>query len=302
MIDLETRPYIQITRPFLKWLLPFFAVTSGAVASFGTIPFGLALFKFGATLILFCFLIQGICIRVTNDIFDVDVDKLSPDDEYAKFRPIAAGIITKSDGSLYAVMGYFLALLLSYSLGTVIFTITVLTLITQFLYSVPPVRFKRFFPINNITIGIFYCGAFFLAGWSLYQPINSIAINAAILLTILGVVGSMTKDYSDVDGDGMKGIKTLPVIFGMEKSGKINTVLFITFYIITAFFILFGLLPLYSLLIFISVPFLAPGIHKMYNLNARTPLNERKKVMSMLISSSFLIFVLMGISLVMGAV
>lgn len=300
MVELSTRPYIQIMRPFLKWMLPFFVVISGAVASYGGFPAGMALLKLVGALVLYCVVVQGICIRVTNDIFDAEVDRLSPKDEYAKFRPIAFGIITKGDAAVYAAIGHIIALVLSYSLGMTVFIITVLTLISQFLYSAPPLRLKRFFPVNNIIIGIFYGGAFFLAGWALYNTINSVALNAALFLIIFVSIFNITKDYSDVEGDRTKGIRTLPVIFGVEKAGRINTVLIVFFYMVLLLFIVTGLLPVYSALIFISVPFFLPGVYRLYRLDEKVSPKERKRVMNITMPVGFLVFVLLGVSLILG--
>ena len=296
-VDINAKPYIQITRPFLKWLLPFFAVLSGSIAAFGGIPTGMGLAQLFLTLFLFCPVMQGICIRVTNDIFDVDVDRLSPTDEYARFRPIASGIISRGQGGLYAGMGYMIALIISYALGPVIFTIAILTLIAQFIYSAPPLRLKKVFPVNNVLIGAFYCGAFFIAGWSLFQPINIVVINIAILLTLYGTIASMSKDYSDVDGDGSKGIMTMPVIMGLKKSGRVHVYLIIAFFLLVGLFILLNLLPIHSLLVFISLPFFIPSIRKLLNMNAKTSIKERTKVMGMIITTSFLVMILLGISI-----
>lgn len=293
-------PYMQITRPFLKWLLPFFAVLGGAIGAYGGLPMGNDLILLSGTLVLFCFVVQGICIRVTNDIFDAELDRLSEkEDSYSKFRPIANNVISKRQAGIYATAGYTVALIVSYMLNIWIFAIVALTLAAQFVYSAPPLRLKAVFPINNALIGIFYGGGFFLSGWLLFAPLSANALYAAAFLSFMAFVFSMSKDYSDIEGDKAKRVSTLPVVFGIRKAGMIHTILYISIYAILGLFVFYGIFPIYSLMLVATLFMLVPMFATTFKMNEKSSQNSRRKVMNMAIPVSFVIYVLLGISLAM---
>jgi len=186
--------------------------------------------------------------NVVNAAYDIEIDKINK-----PYRPTCTGLVSKEEalalGTSLMCLGVILSFFINYTFHLLCLIITTLT----FCYSVPPVRFKKRFFVNNLVQAVIRGFLGVLAAWSIYSPIKLQTVAIGIILTSFIVSAQTSKDISDLPGDKLFNIKTFPVVFGVEKTQKIMTYLIPVPFILLVGFILYGIFPirmLFGLLLF----------------------------------------------------
>ncbi|MBN3037920.1 MAG: UbiA family prenyltransferase [Candidatus Omnitrophica bacterium] len=187
---------------------------------------------------------------VVNDIFDIDCDKASNSQ-----RPLVTGTLGKSE---YLKVGYVylaLALLFAFWVSGTCFMITLVYIAFYFVYSAPPLRLKRFFPVSSLVIGIQALLAFLLGQMSLQGESEGFFAysNVWIMIFTVFLLSSNIKDLKDIEGDRNCNIRTLPVIFGETKARMtIGFLVFLSYLLVPIFLypLFYSPLVTYSALLF----------------------------------------------------
>jgi len=150
-----------------------------------------------------------------NDVYDFEADLKT-----GKITPLTENIIDRKNYITYGLFLMSISLILSLFFGFYSFLILLFLHILQFLYSVPPFRFKRFFPLSVILLAIaalLSC----LFGFSVIEK-EKFLINFPLklyLIFLLAFPFAMNfRDVLDLNGDKIQGIKTLAVIVGEKKA------------------------------------------------------------------------------------
>lgn len=158
-----------------------------------------------------------------NDLRDVSIDRISN-----KERPLAAGRIKKKEW-LTICFGFLIFLiygLLLFNSRVVFFML--LTQLLFFVYSVEPLRLRMNFISASLVIGA-TTASMALAGFFLVSADDSIyAFPLKILLAVFlsQAILSNMKDIKDYEGDKKEGVRTLPVILGIDRSKKVIALLY----------------------------------------------------------------------------
>lgn len=174
---------------------------------------------------------------IINDIFDMDCDKISN-----VKRPLITQTLNKDE---YLKIGYVslaLSLLFAYWVSEISLMIVLLFIAFYFLYSAPPLRLKRFFPVSSIIIGLQALLAFIAGEFCLQYDYVPKFIHPYLywLIFISFTLSGNIKDLKDIEGDKQTGIATLPVMLG-EKKGRFIIALFVlTSYCLVPCFISFS--------------------------------------------------------------
>ncbi|HBD24703.1 MAG: hypothetical protein A2566_03190 [Candidatus Zambryskibacteria bacterium RIFOXYD1_FULL_40_13] len=196
-----------------------------------------------------------------NDIEDIDIDKISNQE-----RPLVQHTITASEAKEIGYIWLIVALAGSWSVGFYPFYMCLVAIIISYVYSVPPLRLKRVTALSTFLISI-ACLVTILAGFffvSINKVVATFPVLFVIKILIIFTLGVSIKDMKDVEGDGVNGIKTVPVIFG--KNGP---------WVVGVFFGLSVLLvPIFIsfyLLYIIAIPTAIIG----YKLVTKTPYKEK---------------------------
>jgi len=154
-----------------------------------------------------------------NDEVDKNIDQLSNTD-----RPLVKKIFTDIEWNNMKWVFFVLSIISAILSGYPTLPAIILFIIFYHIYSVYPLRLKRFPIISSALVAMNAClafliGFFFVAG---NNPINVLPakILAGIFLFYLCVEN--IKNLKDVAGDTKDKILSLPVIFG-EKKGQIIT-------------------------------------------------------------------------------
>jgi geranylgeranylglycerol-phosphate geranylgeranyltransferase len=147
-----------------------------------------------------------------NAIADKEIDKVNRLD-----RPLPMGHISEKRALHLAIILYFIALILSATIGIEALGIMALSILVTIAYSFPKLHLKKTFLVGTISVAFFYATLCFALGWALY-PKLTFPFELAVFLFILGAGLSITKDFMDFAGDSFHGAKTLPVKIGYNKS------------------------------------------------------------------------------------
>ncbi len=238
--------YIRAGGPHFKWLFYVASFTCGMVIGSGEIA-PIQTWLLGA-LIFPVFGQWG--IRLVNDYYDQECDRLQDEDPFPETRAILSGEITPKEAFSAgiglnlagAAIGYFL-LGLTYSL---LFTACCAT---AFLYSYG--HLKKRFPLNTLAINAIYglfpsLAGLWLVGGSVLNPVF---ISIFIVACFLGAASGNVKDITDIKGDKACGVKNLATMYGVEKTLEICGKLLLSGYALLALFVVTGWLPLKVLLL-----------------------------------------------------
>ncbi len=198
--------------------------------------------------IIIAIMYAGLFSGITNNLADYEIDKISNPN-----RPTVANTIPIKEYKMLS--GVFLMLAIIYSLAASYMSLFLILLLigSYFLYSVPPLRLKRITFFSKILISLNAITVMML-GYSLNSINYSIFLPSKIIFfSLIFLTASINFiDIKDYKGDKKAGIKTLPVILGLEKSKKVIGLFFLISYLafyfllkdnfLLPFLILFGII------------------------------------------------------------
>lgn len=180
-------------------------------------------------------LAANIYIVGLNQLVDVDIDRINK-----PYLPLAAGDFTMRQGRIIvAVMG-LLSLGIAVTQGLALFLTVVLAVLIGTIYSLPPLRLKRYAAWAALSIA-FVRGFVSNVGLYLYfhralQPLAEIPwlliAGLAFFFFGYGLVIALYKDIPDLAGDREFGIRTFTVRLGPEVVFRAGRWLLTGFYLI----------------------------------------------------------------------
>lgn len=206
---------MRLLRVFYYLLLVVFGVVIG-YRQFGFVTADMIL----ALLTLFVSVICAIffCI-VTNNIADYQIDKISNPE-----RPLFKENFDLAQYELFGRVCFVIALVGGALVSYMGFLFVFLFMGNYYVYSMPPVRFKRVTIFSKLTISL---NSFFmtLLGFSLYlKPeargylfFSSFPTEYLVFFLLFTFAANFI-DLKDCEGDKAAGIKTLPVMLGLRRA------------------------------------------------------------------------------------
>ncbi len=208
------KDYLLLLRPFTL-LAPFIAFTTAALIAMNVEPVVsfTPLILVGA---LAALLANG-ASNAVNQVFDVDVDTINKPE-----RPLPSGRLSKRQAGIFGGVIYAASVTLSYIVNPVFFLIMLITVVITIFYSAPPLRLKNHTVLSNLSIALVRGCLLFVAGWVTIKPVE-----IALPWFIGGIFGfyllgaATTKDFSDIKGDRVYRIMTLPVRYGPKRAAQI---------------------------------------------------------------------------------
>jgi len=211
------RDVLELLKP-VTWFPPIWAFMCGVVSSGVPLadrwPFLLA----GVVLTgpLVCGTSQAV-----NDWFDRHVDAINE-----PARPIPSGRIAGHWGLWIALTGTALSLLVATFAGPWVLGATCIGLICAWGYSAPPFRFKVSGIWGPAVVALSYEGLTWFTGASVMAgalPPTHVLIILA--LYSFGAHGIMTlNDFKAVEGDRATGLRSLPVVLGVDRAARVACV------------------------------------------------------------------------------
>jgi 1,4-dihydroxy-2-naphthoate octaprenyltransferase len=198
--------------------------------------------------------------NMINDYFDLEGGVDSEDYVRAQYapHPVLSGLVSKK-GLLLAIAAVNLLdlgilLLLTEARGWPVAAFALMGLFISVFYVAPPVKLKHhglgepgvFLVWGPLMIGgTYYVTAGVLEPWVLV---------ASLPYSILVTTVLMGKHVDKFDADSAKGIHTLPVLLGKERSLFLTQELFVFFFVLVLCLVLVGTLGVWTLLCFLALP------------------------------------------------
>jgi len=224
------RAYVELVRPFTSFP-PFLAILFGSLAG---------AFATGSEIDIITLIYAGLAMtfaqifgQVTNQLADpLELDKINN-----KERVLVRGALPRAEVELIAFMFMLGSLLLAFAVHMLYTTFVCLTILSALFYNYEPIRLKKRFMLNNLILAFSRGLVPMLAAWSVFSPLTAEAWIYAGGLFIWVFGWQTTKDIPDVEGDKRFGIKTLPVVWGVEKSIKFiaaTTLAFVFYHVFAA--------------------------------------------------------------------
>lgn len=270
---------------FKYWVFPFFKTTST-----------LSNFEFSLLLISTLFIAAG--GYVINDIFDIKCDTINK--PHKAFIP---NIISKKSAHKFywilTLIGTSTGVLLSYQSGLISYAFIFIG-ISSILYFYSS-HLKKIAFIGNLTIALLVASS--LLVFALFDTnISKVTVGVYYLWVFsffsffINLLREITKDIEDIKGDYNAGMKTLPIVLGIERTKKTILILsvlplyfsihFLTNdlnqnYIAQIYFVLFIITPLFYF------------IYKTYHSSKTNHFKQLSKLLKwVLISGLILIFLI----------
>ncbi len=178
--------------------------------------------EWGTALVAVAFILVGAVMasalnaasNVLNQWADLDIDRRNKPE-----RPLPSARISKREFVVICVVLYLLALALAFFISWQCFVIVCVAAALTYVYSMPPLRTKRWGEWANLTIALPRGCLLKVAGWSCVATVWDVEpwfIGGIFMFFLLGA--ATTKDYSDMPGDKAGGINSLPIKYGVRRS------------------------------------------------------------------------------------
>lgn len=213
---------LQLMKP-VTWIPLIWGVMCGAAAS------GHFQWQFehvGAALL--CMLLSGPLLagftQTINDYYDRDLDAINE-----PYRPIPAGVISMGQVKLQIILllgtGLFVAWFLDRWAQHSYPTVLLLALggsFMSFIYSAPPLKLKQNGWLGNYALGASYIALPWWAGQALFGHLTAQTMVLTLAYSLAGLGIAVVNDFKSVDGDRQLGLKSLPVVFGVQHASWIS--------------------------------------------------------------------------------
>lgn len=186
--------------------------------------------------------------NIINDILDVEIDRINRPD-----RPLPAGKVTVKTATRLYIFSKMFGIFFASLAGIIPALIAAGSSFIIFFYS----YFLKNIPlVGNVTVS-FFTGLVFIFGASTVGNYSN-ALFPFIFAFMINLIREVVKDVEDIEGDLAEGVRTFPVIFGVEPARKLSVIL--TVVLITITFLPF-LLEVYKIeyLVIIAVS-VAPAL------------------------------------------
>lgn len=208
----KIRGFIQMIRPFTAFaafIAGFFLTYTFSMLTDTPFPLGTA------ALIGFILAIMQGAGQALNQSTkeEVEIDKING----KTYRPTVSGLISLKEGQIFAVILMTVATIISFYLDWKFGVMAIVINIFAATYTLPPIRSKKRFFINNLhqAISRGLLPPIFVS--MLFGDIY-FAIGIGIAMTMWVIGFQTTKDFDDVEGDRKFNIRTLPVVLGKEST------------------------------------------------------------------------------------
>lgn len=229
--------FLTIIRPVNSVMMGLGVVLSEIIAFQGVPSFSALFFGF---LSAFCLTAASM---VLNDYFDFNVDLVN-----APWRPLPSGLIKKSEAIIFfaflAALGVFSSLIINVEC----FLLACLATLVSSFYNA---RGKKYGLLGNFMVS--FCVALpFLFGSMAIKSYGSLLLQILSLAAFLSNTGrEVMKGIIDVEGDRVRGVKTVVMVYGSRIAGVMVFLFFVGAVIVGFLPISLGIvswlyLPLYA--------------------------------------------------------
>jgi chlorophyll/bacteriochlorophyll a synthase len=212
---------LQLMKP-ITWIPLMWGVVCGAASS-GAYTWSIENF-FKA---LLCMLMSGPFLtgytQVVNEFYDREIDAVNE-----PYRPIPSGAISLSQVKVQIFVllagGIGISYLLDRAANHDFPIMTCLAIggaFVAYIYSAPPLKLKQNGWLGTYALGASYIALPWWAGHALFGTLNWTLIAVTLFYSLAGLGIAIVNDFKSVEGDRQFGLKSMPVMFGVDKAAWI---------------------------------------------------------------------------------
>ncbi len=243
------------TRPW-SFVMSLISVTMGTVVAAQNGPAAWGWF------ILVC--IGIVCFHATanifNDYFDTYYHVDQPDSPTAKYRPqpIVSGMFTARqvlmEGILLSAATIAIGLVLSFARSMIVFWIGLIGFASSLFYTAGPVKYK-YHALGEIFAFLMWGPLMFEGAYAVQRQVLSgkVLIISIPFGLLVGLV-LFANNIRDIAYDSRQGIRTIAIALGRRRSIVLYNAIIIVAYAWVLGMVLGGILSLWGLLVFLSLP------------------------------------------------
>lgn len=151
-----------------------------------------------------------------NDFYDVNIDRINK-----PYRPIVAGLLTKTEAFIFSIVLFSSGALLGGFINARAGFIAFFACILLYLYSA---RLKRTVLWGNLTVSLMTAFAFIYGGVAVNLLDKALIPAGFAFLFHFG--REIIKDVEDHKGDSADNARTLPIIYGKKTALILTTIIF----------------------------------------------------------------------------
>jgi len=247
--------YIVVTRPW-SFTMSLISVSVGTLLAAEAGPISWFWFLITAVGIV-CF---HAAANVINDYFDTRNEIDTPDAPTAKYRPqpIISGMLTSRQVLTEAVVLFAVTAVIGLSIAYMrswhVVWIGVVGLATAIFYTAGPVKFK-YRALGEIAVFLMW-GPLMVEGAYAVQT-QTLSLKPLLISIPFGILVALVlfaNNMRDIAFDSRQNVKTLSIMMGLKKSFFVFAGLILAAYIYVFGMIVLGMMSLWGLIIFLSVP------------------------------------------------
>ncbi|MEP7197503.1 MAG: homogentisate phytyltransferase [Saprospiraceae bacterium] len=162
-----------------------------------------------------------------NQITDIDIDKINK-----PYLPLASGVFSRRFGLIIIITSILLSLIIGFYLGKYLLLTVLLSLFLGTIYSLPPIRLKRFpfwaafciVAVRGVIVNIFLFLHF--NSWiNQTSQVTSMVLALTATIFIYSIIIAWFKDIPDMEGDRKFNISTFSIRFGAERIFLLGNIL-----------------------------------------------------------------------------
>ncbi len=212
---------LQLMKP-ITWIPLIWGVVCGAASS-GHYTWSIENVLIAAA----CMLMSGPLLagytQTINEYYDREIDAVNE-----PYRPIPSGAIPLPQVIVQIWVLLIAGLGLAYGLdrwaGHTFPTMTVLAVFGSFvsyIYSAPPLKLKQNGWAGSYALGASYIALPWWAGQALFGDLTPTIVFLTLFYSLSGLGIAIVNDFKSVEGDRQFGLKSLPVMFGVQNAAWI---------------------------------------------------------------------------------
>ena len=212
---------LQLMKP-ITWIPLIWGVVCGAASS-GNYTWTLENVLVAAA----CMLLSGPLMtgytQTLNDFYDREIDAINE-----PYRPIPSGAISIPQvvTQIFVLLlgGIGISIALDLWAGHQFPIMVLLTLggaFIAYIYSAPPLKLKQNGWLGNYALGSSYIALPWWAGQALFGKLDATIMVLTLFYSMAGLGIAIVNDFKSVEGDRQLGLKSLPVMFGVDKAAWI---------------------------------------------------------------------------------
>ena len=216
---------LQLMKP-ITWIPLIWGVVCGAASS-GNYTWTLENFLMAAACMLLSGPLMAGYTQTINDFYDREIDAINE-----PYRPIPSGAISVPQVVTQILVLLGLGLALSFGLDRwvghefpIMLCLTIGGAFLAYIYSAPPLKLKQNGWLGNYALGASYIALPWWAGHALFGQLNWTIVILTLFYSLAGLGIAVVNDFKSVEGDRQLGLKSLPVMFGVNTAAWLSVIM-----------------------------------------------------------------------------